>query len=94
MSNIENFIKEQEVKILDKNLKNWYIVHKILPKQITIENQNLYLITDHNGIDDSNYRIFLNPLTKTFGLEFIDYNNNSIIILDGIIDLNDVLNNM
>ena len=92
--NMEVLLKEQEDKILDKNLKNWYIAHKILPKRITIENQNLYLITDYNGVDDANYRIFLNPTNNTFGLDFLDKNDNSIIIEENIANLNEILENL
>ncbi len=94
MNNIENFIKKQENGILDKSLKDWYIAHKILPKLIIIDNQEFYLITNHNGVNDANYRIFFDPLKTTFGLEFLDEIGNSIIIENGITDLNEALNNM
>lgn len=90
----ECYIKKQEDKILDKNLKNWYLCHKIVPQEKLVNGRKVYLITDHNGVDDSNYRIFLNPANNTFGLEFLDNIGNSIVIEENIKSLNEALNNM
>ncbi|MGN0929299.1 MAG: hypothetical protein ACI4N3_01525 [Alphaproteobacteria bacterium] len=94
MENIEEFIKEQEEKLPESHLKDWYFSHKIPLKMCNINGKNIYLLTDFTGINDSNYRIFINPESLKFGLEFLDNLNRSFIIEEDVIDLKDLLDNI
>jgi hypothetical protein len=86
--------KQEEHLNIANHLNDWYKSHKISPKKIKIDNNEYYLLTDYNGNNDSNYRIIFDPLTSCFGLEMLDDENTSEIILDMQHSLSDVIENM
>ena len=94
MKNIEKYIKEQEKSLSESYLKDWYFSHKIPLRKCNINGKNIYLLTDFTGINDSNYRIFINPETLKFGLEFLDKLNRSVIIEEDVVNLKDLLYNI
>ena len=75
---IKEIIREKVAAGLSKlpnHLKTWGELHLIEPKRITVYNSVkscgqdfAWLITDHNGIKDSGYRVVYNEELKMFGL--------------------------
>jgi hypothetical protein len=68
---------ERELPSLPPHLKCWVQSHLIEPRQITLAtdpegkaHSQFWLITDHAGTNDSNYRVIFDPASEKFGLEF------------------------
>jgi len=61
---------------LAPHLRSWVAAHLIVPRQVRFALdpngtafKDLWLVTDHNGVNDSSYRIVYDQETDEFGLE-------------------------
>ena len=72
---ILQMVLESLSKISDKR-RAWLDKHLITPREITLwlqddrqAQKNLWLVTDHTGVNDSPYRIVFDEPNNMFGLE-------------------------
>ncbi len=77
-STIATIVKNVKSELLscEESLRLWANAHLIKPHVITasckpdrVEPKSLYLITDHIGVNDSNYRIVYDEDAAQYGLE-------------------------
>ena len=67
---------ESAIPKLSQNLRRWLQAHRVEPRQFTVFREtdgsgpmSVWLVTDHNGTDDSSYRIIYDPVSCEYGCE-------------------------
>lgn len=75
---MKNLLRKEYEALPDNILKKWLAQHLIAPTEIILfkdlssqEKKSFWLVSDHNGIDDSSYRIVHSKqdVSNGFGLE-------------------------
>lgn len=67
---------DETIKKVDGDLKEWFLNHLVEPQKVKLsididghKQKDFVMITDHNNVKDSSYRIVFDPDTNNFGLE-------------------------
>ena len=95
LNKVISFLEKQEACLeLPDSMKEWYLSHKINPKEISLEGKTYYLITDNNGTNDSSYRIIIDPKDMLFHLEATDVQGACHFLWMDSDSLSDVILNM
>jgi hypothetical protein len=95
---IKQIVNSRIASIEKPHIKKWFTDHIISPKIISIvdpldssKSQNYWLITDHNGIEDSGYRVVHSTEKECwFGMEMTT-NKEESVFLGFYGDLNETL---
>jgi hypothetical protein len=82
MNRSERVVEQIDLKVqeslpsLKPHLRSWAQQHLIQPRKINLSidsdgntSKDFWLVTDHNGKDDSSYRVVYDADEKIFGLE-------------------------
>jgi hypothetical protein len=88
---ISNFFNNSK-----SEFKDWFKDHLIKPRIIKLKDcdgneKTLWLVTDHNSKNDSNYRIVYCELDNSYGLEMTDAANGDQLFLGFYGELEDTI---
>lgn len=85
-SEINKIVKEEMIK-MPEHFVRWLRAHLIEPKKAVLfkdffstEMAEYWLVTDHNGVEDSNYRIIYSEVDSLFGLEMTTKDGKSVMM--------------
>lgn len=75
------------VSQLDRRVALWLQLHKIAPRKITLprktdgsNGEEFWLVTDHTGADDSDFRLVYDDVAARYGIECAILNSISLFI--------------